>query len=208
MSKQIRIAAITPDSVEDMELIVPVDIWKRAKFIVDVIVYDTKTSFSLNYSGFRVPSQLKIKDINMIQYDAIFLPGGPRWKNFLKPASIEKDVKDPKLHVTLEKFFNDPEKWIIAICGAPSALMCILGDEKAKDIKYTCYNSPEIIGDFTENWLNKKVVIDKQIITGQNAGCSMELAFAVIEKLAGMELAKELADKLFYDYKGTKQETE
>nr|WP_045118441.1 DJ-1/PfpI family protein [Mycoplasma haemocanis] len=207
MSKQIRIAAITPDSVEDMELLVPVDIWKRANFIVDVIVYNTKTSFSLNYSGLRVSSSLKIKDINMVQYDAIFLPGGPKWKDFLNPASIEKDTSDPKLHVTLEKFFNDPEKWIIAICGAPAALMCIL-DEKARDIKYTCYNSPEVIGDFTQNWLNKKVVIDKQIITGQNAGCSMELAFAVIEKLAGIELAKQLAGKLLYNYEGTKQETE
>lgn len=75
--KQIRVAVICPNNVEDMELIVPIDIWRRAKFVVDVIVYDSKANFNMGYSNLKVFSNFSIKGINLVQYDAIYLPGGP-----------------------------------------------------------------------------------------------------------------------------------
>lgn len=50
--------------------------------------------------------------------------------------------------------------------------------------------------------MNKKVEVCRGFISGQNAGCSMDLGLAVIEKLIGLEKAKELANKLFFDYPG------
>ncbi|OAL10392.1 hypothetical protein A6V39_03070 [Candidatus Mycoplasma haematobovis] len=202
MQKQIRIAVIAPNNVEDMELIVPIDIWKRAKFIVDVMVYDVKSSFNLSYSMLKVTSGLNLKTVNMIQYDAIFLPGGPGYKSYLNPSSIERDDPDPKLHNSVKKFFDDPSKWLVAICAAPIPLLCILEEARNKDLSFTCYNDPNIIGDFRENWINKKVVVDKQVITAQNAGCAIDVALATVECLAGAELAQEIAKKLFIDYKG------
>lgn len=197
--KQIRIAVIAPTGVEDMELIIPIDIWKRAKFIVDVVVYDVKTTFNLNYSNLKVFSDFSIKSINLIQYDAIYLPGGPGWKSYLSTSAIEKDVTESKLHSSIQRFFADESKWLIALCAAPVALMSILDNP---DINITCYNSPDVIRDLKDKWLNQKIVVDKQVITGQNAGCSLDIAFATIEALAGKELATEIAKKLFFEYPG------
>ncbi|GCE63950.1 DJ-1/PfpI family protein [Candidatus Mycoplasma haematohominis] len=199
--KQVRIAVICPNNVEDMELIIPVDIWRRAKFIVDVIVYDTKANFNLNYSNLKVFSNFAIKGTNLVQYDAIYLPGGPGYKSYLTPSNIEKEENESRLHTALKKFYDDETKWIAALCAAPVALLCILED-KASDLKFTSYNNPELIGEFQERWLNKKIVVDKQVITGQNAGCSMDIALSLVEALAGIELAKSIADKLFVEYPG------
>lgn len=186
--------------MEDMELIVPVDIWRRAKFIVDVIAYDTKSNFNLNYSNLKVSANFIIRGTNLIQYDAIYLPGGPGYKNYLNPSLIEKGEVESKLHTSVKKFFNDENKWIVALCAAPIAVNNIL-DEKS-NFKFTCYNNPELIGEFKDRWLNKRVVVDKQVITGQNAGCSMDIALATIEVLSGIELAQEIAKKLLVDYQG------
>lgn len=202
MDRPKRIAVVCANNVEDMELIVPVDIWRRAQYIVDIIVYDNKSNFTMNYSQLKVHSNFLIKGTNLIQYDAIYLPGGPGAKTFLSPSSIEKDEPESKLHSALKKFFDDEKKWIIALCGAPIYLLCILGKEKTEDLKFTAYNNPELIGDFKNNWLNKKIVVDKRVITGQNAGCSYDIAFATIEILSGLEVAKELAKKLLQDYPG------
>lgn len=199
--KQIRIAVICPNNVEDMELIVPVDIWRRAKFIVDVIIYDTKSNVNLNYSNLKLFSNFVIKGTNLVQYDAIYLPGGPGYKSFITPSSVEKEENESRLHASLKKFYDDETKWIAALCAAPTALLCILED-KAEDLKFTCHSGAELIGEFKDRWLNKKVVVDKQVITGQNAGCSIDMALSLVEALAGIDLAQSIAEKLFFDYPG------
>lgn len=199
--KQIRIAAIVPNGVEDMELIVPLDVWKRAKFIVDVIVYDTKSTFNMHYSGLKVSANFAISGINLIQYDLIYLPGGPGWKSYLTTCNIEKGENRSKLHESLIRCFDDENRWIAALCGAPVALFSILPAEKTQSLKFTCHTGA-LEDEIKSNWENKKVVVDKKVITGQNAGCSMDLALSVVEALAGPELAKEIADKLFVDYPG------
>lgn len=202
VQKQIRIAVVAANDIEDMEFIIPIDVWRRAKFIVDVIVCEIKNSFNLNYSSLKVSANFNLKHTNFVQYDAIFLPGGPGHKNFLTPASQNKSEGESKLHLALKKFIDDSEKWIIAICASPISVLCILDDKRPKDIKFTAYNDPELIGDFKENWINKKVVIDKNFITAQSAGCSFDLAFSVIEKLTSLEYAKEIATKLQMEYHG------
>lgn len=89
-----------------------------------------------------------------------------------------------------------------ALCGAPIALLCILEQERVASLKFTSYNDEEMIGDFKGNWLNKKIVVDNKVITGQNAGCSMDIGLALVEALAGRELAQSIADKLFFEYPG------
>lgn len=106
------------------------------------------------------------------------------------------------MHSALKKFYDDETKWIAALCGAPIALLCILEQERASSLKFTSYNDESIIGDFKDNWLNRKIVVDNRVITGQNAGCAMDIAFSLIEVLAGRELAQSIADKLFFDYPG------
>lgn len=108
--KQIRVAVICPNNVEDMELIVPVDIWRRAKFVVDVIVYDSKANFNMGYSNLKVFSNFSIKGINLVQYDAIYLPGGPGWKSYLNPCAIERGETESRLHTSLKKFYDDETK--------------------------------------------------------------------------------------------------
>lgn len=204
MEKSVRIAVICPNNVEDMELIVPIDIWRRAKFMVDVIIYDTKHNVSLGYSTLKVTSPFSIKETNLIQYDAIYMPGGPGSKSYLATSIIEKEEPESRLHSSIKRFYDDPEKWLIALCAAPVYLLCILEQERNQDIKFTCYNDNELIGDFKKNWVNKKVEVDlnKKIISGQNAGCCLDIALATVELLGSKELADSIAKRLFIDYRG------
>lgn len=111
-------------------------------------------------------------------------------------------MEDGRFNLKEELSFYWKEKkdgYIAAICGAPVAVMKILND---RDLFFTSHSNKEYIEDLDRQWINKKVNICKNFISGQNAGCAMDLGLAVIEKLVGMEKAEEIAKKVLMNYPG------
>ncbi|CCE66673.1 DJ-1/PfpI family protein [Candidatus Mycoplasma haematominutum] len=202
MPKIVRIGVIVAYNMEDMELIVPLDIWRRAKFAVETISCEVKNSASLNYSNLKISTNLKLKLTNLDQYDVLFFPGGPGFKAYFSPPATKKDLNESKLHTTIKKFYKDENKWLVSICAAPAALVTILERELDDKTRFTCYNDIKLTRDYSKLWVNKPIVVDfkNKFITAQAAGCALALAFLVVEIFSSRETALELAKSIHYDY--------
>lgn len=190
----IRIAAIACNKTEDIELVTPVDLWRRAGIRVDIISLEKKNSIILN-SGIKISCDNMIERANLEQYNAIFLPGGAgHEKYFIENWPNKNNEGIVKLHKFLNKF-NESKKHILAICAAPSILgyLGILKDHKA-----TCYPGYET--SFKDNYVDVPYIIDGHIITGRSPAISMEFAYAVIRELAGSEIEKKVKAEVIDNY--------
>lgn len=180
--KQIRIAAIVATKTEDMELIVPVDIWRRCHFTVDLISVEKKNSVILSH-GTWIKCTQTIDKTNLKQYNAIFLPGGMGYEKFLT---------DTKLIEHLKKF-NEEQKWLFGICAAPVAFyeLNLLGKFKA-----TCH--PDFSDKLKKNYVKNPIVVDGNFLTAKAAGYAFEFAFKAIEILSSKKDADSIAEEIYY----------
>lgn len=181
---QIRIATIVATKSEDMELIVPTDLWRRAHFIVDLISIEKKNSVTLAH-GTAIKCTQTIDKTNLKQYNAIFLPGGEGAMKFhLEPKLVE--------HL---KMFNETQRYLMGICIAPLVFskLDLLGKHKA-----TCFpeNQKELGTNLDKS--AKNVVVDGNFITAKAAGNVIEFALKVIEVLASKKEAETVAKKINY----------
>lgn len=202
MSKIVKIGILTANNIEDMEFIIPFDIWRRAKFVVETISCEVKNNALLHYSNMKISANFKLKLTNLEQYDLLFFPGGPAFRAYLSPPATFKDLGESKLHTAIKKFYKSPDKWLVSICAAPISLLTILEGELHENFKFTCYNDPKLIGDYSKLWVDKPVVIhqERQFITAQAASCALQLAFLVVELFTSKEEAIKLAKTILYDY--------
>lgn len=190
----IRIAVIACNETEDIELITPVDIWRRAGLRVDTISLEKKNSILLS-SGVKISCDGIIETTNLDQYNAIYLPGGSGHKKYFvenwPPKNNEGVVK---LQKHLLKF-NENKKGIYAMCAAPSVLgyLGILDGVKA-----TCY--PGFEETFKKTYVNEPICIDKHIITGRSPAASFDFSFAVMEKLLGKDAVAKIKKEIIFYY--------
>ena len=71
----VRVAVIVANKSEDIETIVPVDIWRRAGIIVKLISIEKKKSLILS-NGMKISCDDILAKENLSKYNAIYLPGG------------------------------------------------------------------------------------------------------------------------------------
>ncbi|MDE5553374.1 MAG: DJ-1/PfpI family protein [Malacoplasma sp.] len=185
----IRIAVMIANESEDMEVTIPIDIWRRAGLIIELVSVEKKNTIILQ-SGTKIYCNETIDKTNLDQFNAIYLPGGRGYVKF-------KDMKlSEKLIRTLKKFAADEKKWIFAICAAPS----LLGEfELLKNEKVTVY--PGFEKPLGKNYVDKDLVVDGNFITARGAAHSYDLAFTVVENFLGKEIALNVANDVFYKLK-------
>ncbi|QZX49312.1 DJ-1/PfpI family protein [Mycoplasma sp. E35C] len=187
IKRQIRIAAIVATEVDDLELIVPTDLWRRAKFIVDYISIEKKNSVTLA-QGTSIKCGLTIDKSNLMQYNAIYLPGGQGSKRF---------GDDPKLIHYLTKF-NDKEnrssRFILAINQSPIVLknLDLLGTKKvaAND------EHKEALGANFDNKSN--ILHSDNFITAKATGHVFDFAIEAVKILGTKKDADELVKMISY----------
>ncbi|AFO51716.1 glutamine amidotransferase-domain-containing protein [Candidatus Mycoplasma haematolamae str. Purdue] len=200
-----RIGILVTNNMEDMEFIIPFDIWKRAKYIVDTISCETKNAASMNYSNIKIAADLNLSLTNLDQYDMLFFPGGPGFRSYLNPPATAREIGEAKLHSTIKKFYKNENKWLVAICAAPIALTTVLEKELEEDFRFTCYNDPKLIGDLSPKWLDQPIHFNekRKVVTAQAASCATQLAFTIVELFSGMEEAQRIAKSVLYDYQSS-----
>ena len=100
----------------------------------------------------------------------------------LEPADLNEVVRQAVLAASRE------QKWIAAICAAPSILghMGLLEGRQA-----VCYPGfePELTG---ARLSQEPVCRDGRLITGKGPGAAIEFALALVEALSGADLANRL----------------
>ncbi|MCC5994511.1 MAG: DJ-1/PfpI family protein [Candidatus Aenigmarchaeota archaeon] len=158
-----RLIVPLAEGFEEIEAIAVIDILRRANIKVDVVGVEDEVVAGRN--GIKVLCDKIITDVKPEDYDGIILPGGnPGYKNLENNQQV----------INIIKSLNSRGKLVAAICASPTILekIGILEDKKA-----TCYPTMK---DKIKNFVNERVVVDKNIITSQGPGTAIEFALEIV----------------------------
>ena len=180
MSKKVLV--LLAEGFEEVETVTPITYLRRA----GVEVTTAAIGGQLTVRGARRVQQTADTTLaeagGVGDWDAVVIPGGlPGATNL---AACEKTG-------ALLKDMANAGKLVCAICASPAVVLAPLGLLAGR--KFTCY--PGMEEKVTDGqWLEKRVVVDGNIITSRAAGTAGEFSIAIIEQLLDEETAKKIAD--------------
>lgn len=177
-----KVMCILTDGFEELEAVGVIALLRRAGIGIDV--YAMHNEFATGRFEIAVSNLKQVHDAPIRDYDMLFLPGGPHYQKL----EANKEVMD-----ILATFIEDKNKYVAAICAAPT----ILGRQGyLKDKKYTCFTSMN--EDFGGSYVDTYTVTDGKLITGRSAAAVIDFAFAIIEALKGKTKAEEVKTSIYY----------
>lgn len=166
-----KVALFIENGSEELELIAPLDVMRRANLEVDVISANNE-DFITSAHNVKIMADKKIEEINnILDYDAIVIPGG-------MPGSTL--LRDNKKIIEFYQTMYNSGKLVAAICAAPIVLSAAgITDDKEvtsypgfdKEINCKTYNS------------EKAVVVDKNVITAQGPAVAILFGYEIVNYL-------------------------
>ncbi|MGI5893602.1 MAG: DJ-1 family glyoxalase III [Candidatus Merdivicinus sp.] len=162
---------------EEVEALTPIDFLRRCE--LDVRTVGVNGEVAIGSHRIPVGCDLTVDEIDITKADAVILPGG-------MPGTLNLEASPVVKEAVL--WCRDHDKWIGAICAAPSVLghLGVLEGKKA-----TCFPGFEQELKGAEH-LTDPVVRDGKIITSRGAGTASQFAFALIEALCSPEQAARM----------------
>lgn len=184
-NSKIKVAIFLATGYEMGEVVVTIDLLRRANIIIDLISIDDDLKVKSSHNVF-ILCEKKISDIDFFNYKMLILPGGK--------IGVENLNKNELLKSMLTIFARDNNKFIAAICAAPQ----ILGQLKlVNNKKITHYPGSNVGLDKSIN-LDEKVVVDGNIITGRSIGAVFEFALKLIEILENKSISEQVKKQLVF----------
>jgi len=163
-----KIVVLLADGFEESEMIVPVDVLRRAQFQVDLMSIDSLEVVSSH--GLKIIADKTFSEEG--NYDALFIPGGQPGTNNL--------VADERVLKLIQRFTLE-NKIVAAICAAPLVL-AKAGVLQAK--KVTSYPMKDSASLFKmANYADEDLVVDGKLITGRGVGVVFPFAYALAKSL-------------------------
>lgn len=179
-----KACVLLAEGFEEIEALTVVDLLRRARIYVDTVAVADEYMVRGSH-GIAVQTEDLFSEVDFEEFDMLVLPGGlPGTTNLGDHSGVRKVIRD----------FAEKEKYIAAICAAPT-LLGNLGLLKGKRV--TCYPSMEkqISGSVLTG---APVMSDGNIITGQGVGAACEFALNLIAVLMGDDKAQEIAEAIVY----------
>ena len=175
-----KVALFIENGSEELELIAPLDVMRRANLEVDVISANNE-DFITSAHNVKIIADKKIEEINnTLDYDAIVIPGG-------MPGSTL--LRDNKKIIEFYQTMYNSGKLVAAICAAPIVLSAAgITDDKEvtsypgfdKEINCKSYNS------------EKAVVVDKNVITAQGPAVAILFGYEIVNYLLQDNTAEDV----------------
>lgn len=167
-----KAAVIVAPGFEEGETLTIVDILRRANIHCDMFGFDTIVE-----GGHGISVQCnQVLNQDIVDYDMVVLPGG---------YDGAANMRDSQEVIEFLKEMNKKGKYVCAMCAAPIAL------ERAgllNNKNYTAY-----IGYDKKikqgNYLEDKVVIDGNIVTGRGPATAYAFAYKLVDLLGGDSLS-------------------
>lgn len=173
-----RVLCLLVDGFEEIELVTPVDLLRRAG--IEVVVASLQRKTAVGRSGIRVEADASLVSLDAGAFDLLLIPGGP---------GVEKLRSDGRA-ATLAREFAAAGKPVAAICAAPLVLM----DAGLLDGKrFTAHLS---VRDTLAGALDERVVVDGNLITSRGAGTALDFGLALVAHLAGQDAADRVAAEI------------
>lgn len=170
-----RVLCLLADGFEEIELVTPVDLLRRAG--VEVVVAAIHGDGATGRSGIRVTADVSLTDQGERDFDLLLIPGGPG------VGELRRDGRA----AALARHFADAGKTVAAICAAPLVLhdAGLLAGRR-----FTAHRS---VVDRIPDALNERVVVDGNLITSRGAGTAIDFALALVACLTDQAAAGKIA---------------
>jgi len=185
-----RALFILAEGFEELEVIAPVDLLRRAG--VEVVMASRDENLTLTgRNGIHLSADLLLPTALESEYDIVVLPGGPGHKLLRSDKRVLATVKSHEKKGAL----------IGAICAAPTVLKDagLLGNRR-----YTAHHS--VAEELTAILKNEAVVVDRNVVTSRGAGTAIEFGLSLVAQLVGPEKAGEIARDIHFRPEGEKSE--
>jgi len=170
---------ILSDGVEECEALMTYDLLYRSGIDTLLVGLNKEITSSHNVS---IKTHAQIEDIDPDEFDCLILPGG-------MPGTVHLEESE-KVQQFIDSFV-EKEKYIAAICAAPSIL---IHKGLLRNEHFICFPG-------FENGLlpaDQKAVQDGKFITGKGLGAVIEFSRLIISNLISEEKAQEVLDKIQY----------
>lgn len=171
-----KLLVIIEDKFKDVELVTPLTIFKTSNQFNQIDFYNPKLSSATGKDNLAHINKI-LNNVDIDQYDLIFIPGGPG----------AQDLRKNIVSLNLVRKHYDAGKPIVAICDAPNVLT------EAKVIKnqeFASYPSLWSNNLRKDNWISNLVSYkEDKLITGNSPYASAKLAFITLIKLFGYKVA-------------------
>ncbi|ONI40432.1 hypothetical protein AN396_06225 [Candidatus Epulonipiscium fishelsonii] len=163
---------------EEIEGLAVVDILRRAKLNLTMIGLTDKTVESAQ--KVKVGMDTTVDEADLDKFDMLIMPGGAGTENYFKVEKLKKAIAS----------FIEEEKWVCAICAAPS-ILGRWGVLKGKTV--TGYPTIDIPN---ANIKRERIVIDGKLITSMGPGTATEFALEIVAQICGKETADSLKKQM------------
>lgn len=177
-----KVLTIMSNGFEELEAVGTIALLRRSGLEVDIAsLHGNEATGRFDITVSKTQS---LKDVDYTTYDMLFLPGGPHWR----------ELEDSKEVTTIIDYFMKNDKYVAAICAAPT-ILGRLGYLKNK--YYTCFTSMN--EDFGGTYVDTYTAIDGKIITGRSAAAVIDFGFLIIKTLQGDAQEQKIKAEIYYD---------
>ena len=171
-----RVLCLLAEGVEELELVAPVDVLRRAGAEVVLAVAGERLHVK-GRNGIVVHGDAFLDDVDLRGFDLLLIPGGAA------VAYLRQDGRAAEL----ARNFCSADKPVAAICAGPLVLEDAgLLEGKRFTAHFSATN--ELPGAQT----GERVMEDGPIITSRGAGTALEFGLALVDRLFGEEKEEEI----------------
>lgn len=178
--------AIVANGTEEAELLVVVDILKRAGMEVELTSIHNESTITSSH-GITIKVDNNIDNTSLSDADLIFIPGG-------MPGS--KNISECGNFINKLKKHYEKGKRIAAICAAPGIVLGLHGLLNGK--KYTCFPGFEQYVITNSTLVHEPVVTDGLISTGVGLGAAIDLGLELVKLLISEDKSKQIKEQIQY----------
>jgi 4-methyl-5(b-hydroxyethyl)-thiazole monophosphate biosynthesis len=180
----LKVCVFLADGFEEIEGLTVVDLLRRAEIEATMVSITGKLEVTSAHQ-IKVVADVLFDECTYHDVDMLVLPGG-------MPGTRHLSAHEGL--VSLLKEFNDKNKYLAAICAAPS----VLGENGI--LKGRCVTSypgfeDKLIG---ATYTGNKVEIASNILTSKGMGTSIDFALCIITLLKGEETANQIGKAIQY----------
>jgi 4-methyl-5(b-hydroxyethyl)-thiazole monophosphate biosynthesis len=174
------VLALLAEGFEEIELVAPVDLMRRAGIEVTVASLGWNLDVT-GRNGMAIKADKTLAAAGARTFDCLFLPGGPGVARMRSDLRVAGTVRR---HVAADS-------WIAAICAAPT----VLADAGLLEgRRYTAHFSvakelPAILAD-------QRIVEDGRVLTSRGAGTAFDFGLLLVQKLTSEAKSQEIASSV------------
>ena len=172
------------EGFETVEALMVVDILRRGGVeVVMTAIGEEEMVYSAQ--GIGVEMDATMDEIDVLDFDAVILPGGmPGTLHLGESEAVKKALM----------LMNEAGKIVAAICAAPG----VLGKHGLLEGKNARSYPEHEVNLRGANVSRAPVVVDGNIVTSRGLGTAMEFAFQLLELLESKEKADEIKEAIIY----------